>query len=78
MEIKNKLTVTKGRGREIMAERRGGVKSSMHKGPRDKDNGVGRIECGRRGIDRAGESNGGEMGTTVTEQLKKRKKKSSR
>ena len=27
----------------------------------------GRIECGRGGVGRAGESNGGDMGTTVIE-----------
>ena len=46
-----------------MGERRGRVKSrSMCKGPVDKDNRVGRIEC-ERGAGRAGESNG-ENGNT--------------
>ena len=60
MEIKNNLTVTRGRGR---------VKSrNMYKGPIEKDNRAGgRIACGRWGLGRAGESKGG-MGTTVTEQ----------
>ena len=42
----------------------------MYKGPMDKDKagGGGGIECGRWGVGRAGESNGGEMGTTVIEQ----------
>ena len=40
MEIKNKLTVTRGHGEGIMGERRGRVKSgNMYKGPMDKDNG---------------------------------------
>ena len=51
MEIKNKLTVTGGRGRGITEESRGRVKSrNMYKGPMDKGNsGGGRIECGRWG-----------------------------
>ena len=40
----------------------------MYKGPMDKDNGAGRTECGKWGMGRAGESNGGKMGTTVIEQ----------
>ena len=53
-----------------MGKRRGRVKSrNMYKGPMGKDIGSrGRIECGRWGVSRVGESNGGEMGTTVTEQ----------
>ena len=39
----------------------------MCEGPMDKDNGR-RIESGRWERGRAGESNEGEMGTTVTEQ----------
>ena len=36
----------------------------------DKDNrgGGGGVECGLWGMDRAGESNAGEMGTTINEQ----------
>lgn len=53
-----------------MGKRRGKVKSrNMYIGPKDKDNGgKGRIECGRWGWGRAGKSNGGNMGTTPTEQ----------
>ena len=41
----------------------------MYKGPMDKDNeDGGRIEGRRLGVGRAGESNGGEMRTTVIEQ----------
>ena len=43
----------------------------MYKRSMDKDNrwwAGARIECGRRGVGRAGESNGGKMGTTVIEQ----------
>ena len=60
----------RGGGREITEERRGRVKSrNRHKGLKDKDTGrVGRTECERWGMGRAGESNGGEMGTTVIEQ----------
>ena len=45
-------------------KRREGVKSkNMYKGPIDKDNGAGgRIECGGRGVGRAGENNGGKWG----------------
>ena len=39
----------------------------MYKGPMDKDNG-GRIKGGRWGWIGAEESNGGKMGTIVTEQ----------
>ena len=47
MEIKNKLTVSRGEGVGVSGERRGRVKSrNMYKGPMDKDKG-GRIECGR-------------------------------
>ena len=56
MEIKNKLTVTRGEsGKGITGESRGMVKSSvLYKQPMDNDNGVGglgggRIECGNRG-----------------------------
>ena len=46
---------------------------TRHLGPVDKDNGWGG-ECGRWGMGRAPESNGGEMGTTVIEpQLKKKR-----
>ena len=51
--------------------RRERVKSrNVYKGPMDRDNGGG---VGRRlnvevGVGRAGESNGGKMGTTVIEQ----------
>ena len=52
-----------------MRERRGRVKSrNVSIGPMGKHNEGGRIECGRRGVGKAGESNGGEMGTTVVEQ----------
>ena len=53
------------------------VKSrNLYKGPMDKDDMGGRIECGRRAVNRAGESNGGEMETTVIEQqFKKLKRK---
>ena len=44
-----------------MGERRGRVKSrNMYKGPKGKDKGGGRIESGKWGISRAGESNKGE------------------
>ena len=56
MEIKNKLTVTRGEsGKGIIGESRGMVKSSvLYKQPTDNDNGVGglggeRIERGNRG-----------------------------
>ena len=45
-----------------MGEMRGRFKSrNVYKGPMDKDNGVGwgRVECGRWGVNRARESNGG-------------------
>ena len=55
--------------------RRERVKSrNVYKGPMDKDNRgaegsrAGRIECGKEGVGRAEESNGGKMGTTVIEQ----------
>ena len=52
-----------------MGERKGRVKSrNMYKGPMGKDNGGGGIECGRWGMARAGENNGGNMGTTVIEE----------
>ena len=39
MEIKNKLTVTRGEGKGMIGERRRRVKSrNMYKGPMDKDN----------------------------------------
>ena len=42
---------------------------NMYKGPMDKDNrDGGRIESGRWGLGRAGESNGWKMGTTIIEQ----------
>ena len=45
MEIKNKLTVTRGEGgRGIMGERSGRVKSrKVYKGSMEKDNGGGRL-----------------------------------
>ena len=50
MEIKNKLIVMRGRREGITGVRRGRVKSrNMYKGPTDKDNGGGGIECGRVG-----------------------------
>ena len=54
----------------MVGRRRRRVKSrNMYKGPMDKDTrGGGKIECGKWGVDRAGESNGGKMGTTVIEQ----------
>ena len=69
MEIKNKWTVTRWKGR-IMGKRRGRGKSrNMHKGPKDKDNrGRGRTECKRWGVGRAGESNGRKTGANVFEQ----------
>ena len=46
-----------------MGERRGRVKSrNTYKGPMDKDNRVGGIECGRWGMGRAGEKNGVKWG----------------
>ena len=40
MEIKNKLTVTRGGKWGVTGERRGGIKSrNMYKGLMDKDNG---------------------------------------
>ena len=56
MEIRNKLTVTRGervRGLWWKEESR-----NMYKGHMGKDNGGGRIECGRWG-GRAEDSNGG-------------------
>lgn len=47
----------------------GRVKSrNMYKERMDKDKGWGRIECGRWGVGKAQENNGGEMGTIVIEQ----------
>ena len=49
MEIKNKLTVTRGDA-EIIGEGRGSIKSrNMYKGPMGMDNGVG-IDCGTQGV----------------------------
>ena len=57
--------MTRGEG---VGERKGRVKSrNMYKGPTDKTNGEGRIDYGRWWVGRAGESNGGIMGKTVTE-----------
>ena len=68
MEIKNKLTVTRGDA-EIIGEGRGSIKSrNMYKGPMDTDNKGRRVECGRGVMDRAGESNGGKMETTLIKQ----------
>ena len=51
-----------------MGERRGRVKSrNIYKGPMDKDKGGRGLNVGGE-VGRAGESNGGKMGTTVTEQ----------
>ena len=51
-----------------MGQRRGRVKSrNLYKGPMDQDN-MGRIECVRWGMGRAGENNREKMGMTVTEQ----------
>ena len=52
-----------------MWEIKGRVKSrNMYKGPMDMDSGGRKSECGRRGVSRAGESNGGKMGTAIIEQ----------
>ena len=53
--------MTRGEGERYNEERWGRVKSrNMYKGLMDKDNSRGqRIECGRWGMGRAGESNGG-------------------
>ena len=71
MEIKNKLTVTRGKGEGKWGGRRGRVKSrNMY----IKDSwirttlGGGQVECGRGVVGRARESNGGKMGTTEIEQ----------
>ena len=54
-----------------MGERRRRVKSrNMYKGPMDKDNGEGRIECGRWGCVGQGRVMEEKMGTTVTEYQK--------
>ena len=58
----NKLTITREE-EGITGERRGTVKSkNMYKGPMDKDNRAGGTECGRKGVGRAGDSNGGKWG----------------
>ena len=57
MEIKNKLTVTKGR--RVTGERKGRVKSrNMYKGPMDKGNG-GRLNVEGRGWVGQGRISGG-------------------
>ena len=69
MEIKNKLTVTRSRGGN--GGKKGKCQSSQGtciKDPWTKTMGVGWIECGKWGVGRAGESNGGKMGTSVIEQ----------
>ena len=43
----------------------------MYKGPKDKDNGGGRIDCRRWGVGRAGEINGGKMRATIIDNNKK-------
>ena len=61
MEINNKLTVTRREGGGgLLGKSRGRVKSrNMYKGPMDKDNGTGRIECGRWRVGRAWRVMGG-------------------
>ena len=50
MEIKDKLTVTRGeRGGGQQGTEGEGLLSNMHKAPTDRDNGEGRTECGRWG-----------------------------
>ena len=70
MEIKNKLTVTRGEGGEDnggKGKRGEGSSSNMYKGPMDKaQGGVGSMVAGRDGWN---EGSGGEkMETTVLEQ----------
>ena len=68
MEVKNKLTVTRGDREGNSRERRGRVKSkNRYKGPMVKDNGVG-IVFGSGGWMGHGRATGGKNGTTVTEQ----------
>ena len=59
MEIKNKLTVTRGEKGEDGGGRMGRVKSrNTYEGPMDKDNRG--VDCKREeGVGRAGESDGG-------------------
>ena len=49
-----------------MGERRGRGGTCI-KDPWERQWGRGQIECGRWGVGRAGESNGGRMGITVVE-----------
>ena len=60
MEIKNKLTVTRGEG--IMGKKGKGQVKDMYKGPMDKANGVGRIESRRWGWVGQGRIMGGKWG----------------
>ena len=63
------MTRREGRQRGIMGDRRGRVKSrNVYKGPMNKNNRGGRTECGRWGVSRAEESNGGKMGKNVIQQ----------
>ena len=61
MEIKNKLAVIRVEGEGDNRVKRRRVRSrNMNRGPMDKDNSEGeRTECGRWGLGRAGESDGG-------------------
>ena len=65
MEIKNKLTVTRGEEGGITEKIRRKVKSrKMYRGPMGTDRGV-RIDCGiwgRTGVGGAGKSNGKNVG----------------
>ena len=47
-------------GRVISGKDGEGLPKNMYKGPMDKDNWVGRIDCGRWGLGRARQSNGGD------------------
>lgn len=56
-----------------MGERSGSVRlRDMYRGPMDKYN-MGRIESGKWGVDRSGESNGEQFNSKIEKQFKKRK-----
>ena len=49
MEIKNRLTVTTEEEEGVTGKEGEGLSRNMNRGLMDKDNGGGRIECGRWG-----------------------------
>ena len=56
-----------------MGERSGSVRfRDMYRGPMDKYN-MGRIESGKWGVDRSGESNGEQFNSKIEKQFKKKK-----